>query len=81
MMATSAMAATAQGSTGGEDCGAPGAGESAGPEPNPTAAAEAGAPHLWQNFAPGVSAAPQLAQAAPASGAPQLEQNFPVEDA
>lgn len=79
------MAVTAHGSTGGDACaGAPCPGES--PELEPlgaaaAAAADAGAPHLWQNLAPGVSEAPQLAHAAPLSGAPQLEQNFPLEDA
>jgi hypothetical protein len=43
------------------------------------AAAPAGVPHRWQNFAPGVSGAPHDAQAEPANGAPQLEQNFPVD--
>lgn len=38
----------------------------------------AGVPQRWQNFAPGVSAAPHAAQVAPASGAPQLEQYFPL---
>jgi hypothetical protein len=36
-------------------------------------------PHRWQNFAPGVSAAPHAAQAAPANGVPQFEQNFPID--
>jgi len=43
--------------------------------------APAGAPHRWQNFAPGVSGARQLPHTAPARGAPQLAQNFPVADA
>jgi hypothetical protein len=38
----------------------------------------AGVPQRWQNFAPGVSDAPQALHVAPASDAPQLEQNFPV---
>lgn len=83
MIATMAIAATAHGSTGGACAGVPAcAGDSATPPPNcAAAAADAGAPHLWQNLAPGVSGAPQLAHAAPVSGAPQLEQNFPLEEA
>ncbi len=38
----------------------------------------AGVPQRWQNFAPGESAAPQPAQAAPARADPQLAQNRPV---
>jgi hypothetical protein len=37
----------------------------------------AGVPHRWQNFAPGVSCAPQDAQATPTTAAPQAEQNLP----
>jgi hypothetical protein len=38
----------------------------------------AAAPHRWQNFAPGVSCAPQDAQGTPTSTAPQAEQNLPL---
>lgn len=34
-------------------------------------------PQRWQNFAPGVSGAPQVEQVAPSSGAPQLAQKRP----
>ena len=40
--------------------------------------APAGVPQRWQNRAPGVSGAAQLAQVAPASAVPQLEQKRPV---
>jgi hypothetical protein len=42
------------------------------------AACPAGVPHRWQNFAPGVSCAPQDAQATPTIAAPQAEQNLPL---
>lgn len=42
-------------------------------------AAPAGAPQLWQNFAPGVSGASHDEQATPRRAAPHSEQNFPLE--
>src|SRR4051812_23573376 len=39
--------------------------------------APAAVPQRWQNFAPGVSGAPQAAQSADTSVAPQFEQNLP----
>ena len=70
MSATSAIAATAQGSA----------------EPNPRSPLSVllpgtvlptGVPQRWQNFAPGVSAAAQLAQEVAVSAAPHVEQNLP----
>src|SRR5690242_254935 len=69
--ATSAIAATAQGSA------------DAKPRsvfaiaPRASAFAPAGVPQRWQNFAPGVRSVPHAAHWAPASGAAQFEQNFP----
>jgi hypothetical protein len=68
MSATSAIAATAHGSA----LLVPRSDAVAG-----GAAAPAGVPQRWQNFAPAVSDARQAVHWAPASGAPQLEQNFP----
>jgi hypothetical protein len=67
------MPATAQGSAAGKPplsvgAVAPGAG---------AAAAPAGVPQRWQNFAPGVSGTRQVEQTAPSSGAPQLAQKRP----
>ena len=72
MSATSAIAATLHGSALENErgsCAPPAAGTTA----------PAGAPHLWQNFAPGASAVPHAAHVAPTRDAPQLEQNFPIE--
>jgi hypothetical protein len=63
---TSASAATAQGSA------------LANPREGADEGAPAGVPHRWQKRAPGVSAAEQVAQVAPASAVPQLEQKRPV---
>jgi hypothetical protein len=60
------MAATIQGN----DIVAPGFLSEAG------AAAPAGNPQRWQNFAPSISSAPQAAQELP-SVVPHSEQNFP----
>ena len=62
---TSASAATAQGSA------------LANPRDRALDGAPAGVPHRWQNRAPGVSDAEQVAQVAPASALPQLEQKRP----
>jgi hypothetical protein len=67
------MPATAQGSAAGKPLGSacavtPAAG---------AAAAPAGVPQRWQNFAPGVSGTRQVEQTAPSSGAPQLAQKRP----
>ncbi|HET7551374.1 MAG TPA: hypothetical protein VFK04_08785 [Gemmatimonadaceae bacterium] len=65
------MPATAQGSAAGKPLGsacAVGVG---------AAAAPAGVPQRWQNFAPGVSGTRQVEQTAPSSGAPQLAQKRP----
>jgi hypothetical protein len=64
--ATSAMAATPHGSA--EEKLRWSADAAA---PDPTAV-----PHRWQNFAPGVSAAPHAAQVAPPNDAPQFGQNL-----
>jgi hypothetical protein len=66
MSATSAIAATPQGSE--VDNVVRGA----------VAAAPAGVPHRWQNLAPGVSGAEHAPHVAPASDAPQFEQNLPT---
>jgi hypothetical protein len=42
------------------------------------AARPAGVPHRWQNFAPGVSCAPQDVLATPTIAAPHAEQNLPL---
>lgn len=71
MSATSAMAASAQGSAVEKLRGSlelDGA----------FACAFAGVPQRWQNLAPAVSGAPHALQVAPASDAPQLEQNRPL---
>ncbi|MEP6991603.1 MAG: hypothetical protein ABJA80_11800 [bacterium] len=41
--------------------------------------APTGVPHRWQNFAPGVSGAAQVAHVAPSSAVPQLEQKRPAD--
>src|SRR5688572_26342728 len=63
---TSASAATAQGNA------------LANPRERADDGAPAGVPHRWQKRAPGVSAAEQVAQMAPARAVPQLEQKRPV---
>jgi hypothetical protein len=65
MSATSAMAATAQGSADEKLRG------------SFVPSAPAGVPHRWQNLAPMLSGAPQLPHVAPASEPPQFEQNLP----
>lgn len=76
--AARAMAATAQGRTPARPRSGGGPSPRQPPDRETAAPPTAALPQRWQNFAPGVSALPHIAQTAPSSGTPQLEQNRPV---